>query len=132
MPKNPKNWWKLMKIANIVIEILHNFWTTWINSIKFSGKMCLMIIIKVRKKQGFTLSLEDTFLKNRREGSIWLLSPPPAPPSRFRVKIIWLSFINSLWFSLGLTTSNLVCSSWFILFYFQVGLLLNNVYNFKN
>ena len=30
---------------------------------KFSGKMCLMIILKVTKNQGFTLSLEDTFFE---------------------------------------------------------------------
>ena len=29
---------------------------------KFSGKMCLMIILKVAEKLGFILSLEDTFL----------------------------------------------------------------------
>ena len=49
-----------MKIANIDKEILHIFWTTWGISMKFSGKMCLMIILKVTKNQGFTLSLEDT------------------------------------------------------------------------
>ena len=30
---------------------------------KFSGKMCLKIILKVTKNQGFTLSLEDTFFE---------------------------------------------------------------------
>ena len=30
---------------------------------KFSGKMCVMIILKVRKNQGFTLSLEDIFFE---------------------------------------------------------------------
>ena len=30
---------------------------------KFSGKMCLMIILKVTKNQGFALSLEDTFFE---------------------------------------------------------------------
>ena len=30
---------------------------------KFSGKMSLMIILKVTKIQGFTLSLEDTFFE---------------------------------------------------------------------
>ena len=43
-----------------------------------------MIILKVRKKQGFTLSLENTFWKNHRGiGSNW-----PAFPSFFRVKLI--------------------------------------------
>ena len=30
---------------------------------KFSGKMSLMIILKVSKNQGFTLCLEDTFFE---------------------------------------------------------------------
>ena len=36
-----------------------------------------MIILKVTKNQGFTLYLEDTFLKNHRE-------KPPPPPSPLR------------------------------------------------
>ena len=32
---------------------------------KFSGKMCFEIILKVTKNQGFTLSLEDTFFDKR-------------------------------------------------------------------
>ena len=43
---------KLMKIANIDREILHIFWTTWGNSMKFSGKMCFKIILSL-KKPGF-------------------------------------------------------------------------------
>ena len=35
---------------------------------KFSGKMRLMIILKVSKNQGFTLSLEDTFFEKPQEG----------------------------------------------------------------
>ena len=50
-----------MKIADIDREILHNSKTTRGISIKYSGKMQLMIILKVTKNQGFTLSLEDTF-----------------------------------------------------------------------
>ena len=30
---------------------------------KFSGKMCFKMILKVTKKQSFTLSLEDTFFE---------------------------------------------------------------------
>ena len=30
---------------------------------KFSGKMCLMIILNVTENHGFTLSLEDTFFE---------------------------------------------------------------------
>ena len=57
-----------MKLANIDRDILHDFWTTWGISMKFSGKMWLRIILKVTKNQGFTLSLEDTFLKNPQGG----------------------------------------------------------------
>ena len=42
---------------------------------KFSGKMCLMIILKVRKNQGFTLSVEDTFFEKLQGGQI---DSPPA------------------------------------------------------
>ena len=42
---------------------------------KFSGKMCLMIILKVTKDQGFTLSLEDTFFENP-QGVEVKLTPP--------------------------------------------------------
>ena len=52
-----------MKIANIYGEILHIFWTTWGISMKFSEKMWLMIILKVTRTKGFTLSLEETFFK---------------------------------------------------------------------
>ena len=63
-----------MKIANIDREFFHIFWTTWGNSMKFSGKMYLKIILKVTKTQGFTLSLEDTFFEK------------PQGVGRFRVK----------------------------------------------
>ena len=46
-------------MANTDRKLLHIFWTTWGNSIKFLGKMWLMIILKVTKSQGFTLSLEN-------------------------------------------------------------------------
>ena len=44
---------------------------------KFSGKMCFDTILKVKKNQGSTLSLEDTFSKktHRRWG-------PFDPPGR--------------------------------------------------
>ena len=51
---------------------------------KFSGKVCFKIILKVTKNQGFTLSLDDTiFEKPQGEeegGGVKLI-----PPSRFRV-----------------------------------------------
>ena len=53
---------------------------------KFSGKMYRMIILKVTKKQGSTLSLEDTFFEKPQEvgGQI------EPPSSRFRVKNLLL------------------------------------------
>ena len=68
MSKNPKNWRKLMKIANIDREFLYIFWTTRENSMTFSGKICFKIILKVTKNQGSTLSIENTFFKKPLEG----------------------------------------------------------------
>ena len=36
---------------------------------QFSRKMCLKIILKVTKNQGFTLSLEDTFFEKPQGGN---------------------------------------------------------------
>ena len=72
-----------MKIANIDREILHNIWTTWWISMKFFGKMCLMIILKVTKNQGLILCLEDTIFKKPQEGV------KLTPTSHFRIKIIY-------------------------------------------
>ena len=44
---------------------------------KFSGKMCLKIVLKVTKNQGFTLSLEDAFFEKPLGGKIDPSSPPP-------------------------------------------------------
>ena len=46
---------------------------------KFSGKMCPKITLKVTKNEGFTLSLEDIFFEKPQGSQI-------DPPSRFRVK----------------------------------------------
>ena len=69
-----------MKIANIDREILHIFWTTWGTSMKFSEKMWLMVILKVRKNQPFSLSLEDTFFEKPEgeKGGGGLNWPPAA------------------------------------------------------
>ena len=75
--KNLKNWLKLIKIANIDRKSLHNFWKTWGISMKFVGKTCLMIILKVTKNHGFTLSLEDTFFKKPQLGGQIKPLPPP-------------------------------------------------------
>ena len=37
---------------------------------KFSGKMCFKIILKVTKNQGFILSLEDKFFEKPQVGGI--------------------------------------------------------------
>ena len=55
-----------MKMINIDEENLHIFRTTWENSKKCSGNMCRMIILKVTKIQGFSLSLESTVLGNMK------------------------------------------------------------------
>ena len=67
-----------MKTVNIEDESLHNFWTTWRITMKFSGNMCLKIL-KVTKS--FTLSLKSTFLEKLQGGPI-----DPPLPSLFSVK----------------------------------------------
>ena len=44
---------------------------------KFSGKMCLEIILKVTKNQGFTLSLGDIFFEKPQWGKGFKSDPPP-------------------------------------------------------
>ena len=59
---------------------------------KFSEKMCIKIILKVTKNQGFTLSVEDTFFKKPQRGGAgeW----GGGSPSRFRVKLNQLKIKN--------------------------------------
>ena len=76
MSKTQKNWGNLTKIANIGRELFHTFWTTWGNSMNFSGKMCFKIILKVSKNRVLTHSLEDAFFE-KPEGGV-NLTPPPA------------------------------------------------------
>ena len=106
MSKNPKNGWKLMKIANIDREFLHVFWTTWANSMNFSGKMCFKIILKVSKSHGSTLSIEDAFFKKPQGGGVNLI-PHPYPtlhsPGRLGLNILknlimHLSMFNHFFF----------------------------------
>ena len=51
---------------------------------KFSEYMLLMIILKVTKKQGFNLSLENTLLEKPQE---WVKLNPLPSPSLFTVKL---------------------------------------------
>ena len=53
-----------------------------------------MILLKVTKKQGFTLSLEDTFFK-KLQGT----PPPHPPPGRFRVKGPCFALLSFLTFA---------------------------------
>ena len=62
MSKIPKKWWKQLILKDKI------FWITCENSMRFLGKMWLMIILKVAKKQRFTLSLENTFLEKPHKG----------------------------------------------------------------
>ena len=67
-----------MKIANIDREILHDFWTTWGISMKLSGKMYFMIILKFTINQGFTLCLDNTIFKKPQGGGGGQTDPAPA------------------------------------------------------
>ena len=59
-----------MKIDENIIDrkSLNIFWTTWGISMKSSGEMWLMIMLKLTEKQGFTLSLVDTFSEKSSRG----------------------------------------------------------------
>ena len=66
-----------MRITNADVENLHIFWTIGIISMKFSWKICLIIILKVTKNEGLVLSSEDAFYeKSQDEGS--QIDPLPA------------------------------------------------------
>ena len=56
--ENIKTSKKSVKVVNIERENLFTLWT-----IKFAGKIWLMIILTVTKKYGFTISLENIFLE---------------------------------------------------------------------
>ena len=61
---------------------------------KFSGKMCHIMILKVTRNHGFTHFLEDTIFEKPQGGQI---DPPPTPPthpSRFRVKGVNFVFLK--------------------------------------
>ena len=64
---------------------------------KFSGKMCLMIILKVTKNQGFTLFLEDTFFE-KPQGGGGQIDPPAVLGLKFVIAFKFLD-IDFLQFS---------------------------------
>ena len=72
---NVKKSKKLIKIVNTGEDYLHIFQTTTGIFMKLSRKMCLMIILKVTKNHGFTLSLENAVLQKQQGGQT---DPPPA------------------------------------------------------
>lgn len=51
-----------IKTVNIDKENLYAFQKTWGTSMKFSGKMWVLIILEIPKNQIFTLSLGNTVL----------------------------------------------------------------------
>ena len=51
-------------------ENLHICWTCWGISMKFSGKMSLIIILKLTKNQHSNRSLKSTFLEKPQGGQI--------------------------------------------------------------
>ena len=74
---NNKKFEKLMKIVDLDGENLQIFWITWgKTSMKFSGKMRLLIILQVTKNQGFTLSLEYAYFEKPQ--GVKLTCPPLA------------------------------------------------------
>ena len=88
---------EMMKIANFGGEILHISWKTWGISMKFSGKMWPIIILKVTKNQDFTLSIEERFFERPQEVSqIDCPPPPPALPSIAVLELIILPHCNKI------------------------------------
>ena len=57
---------KMIKIVNTGEENLYIFRTTWGILMKFSGKISLMIILKITKSQGFNPSLENAVLEKQQ------------------------------------------------------------------
>ena len=68
---------------------------------KFSGKMCFKIILKVTKKQDFNLSLQDTFFEKPQGGV--KLNPRP---SCFMVNNMQINFKNMIYEKLNLNALN--------------------------
>ena len=92
-----------MKIVNIDGENLH---ISWGISMKFSEKMRLLIILKVKENQDFTLSLEDTFSVKPQGGRPWgwgARELTSIPNSLLRVK----QHLSKTWGSIHEKSSNI-------------------------
>ena len=82
---------QLMKKGNVQRINLHTFSTSWESSMKFSGKMWLMIILKVTKNQGFTLSLQQNHIFGKTTGGAAFLGLSAV--KRIVNMMWWLKFI---------------------------------------
>ena len=89
---NVKQFEKLTKIVNTQEDNLHILCTSRKISTKFSGKVWLMIVLKVTKKQGFTLSLKNTFWVEIPQVDI-KLTPTPATPQPFSGECIYFHMV---------------------------------------
>ena len=69
--ENVKKSKKLIKLDNTDEENFHIFQTILGISMKLSGKTCLMIILKVTKKQSFIPPLENTVLEKQHGDQIY-------------------------------------------------------------
>ena len=70
---NVKKYKNLMKIVIIDEENLHIFRNIWKISMQLSGKICLMITLKVTEKQAFTLSLSRKYSFEKTTGWVKLI-----------------------------------------------------------
>ena len=77
---------KLTKVVNIEEENLHIFWTTKGISMKFTGKMWLMIISKVKKEGLHPFSEKHIFGKSTEGWGGGLVTLIHWSPTLFRVK----------------------------------------------
>ena len=66
---------------------------------KFSGKMCLKIVLKVTTNQGFTISLEDTFFRNTTGGG---QTDPLTVLGLKRYTMLYLKSLTFLFIALGI------------------------------
>ena len=137
---------KSMKIFNIEVEDLYISWMTWGISVEFSGKMWLIITLKVTKNQGFTLSLENKFWK---KNTGWGGGASDWPP-RFLVFFMNIAsnvtyvllntynhnyaethFIFSIFVSMPTPRSIYVISMWSIFIFSLIFIVINLIISFK-
>ena len=104
-----KNSKKLTKILHINEENLHIFRMNWGISMNFSEKVWFMMILKVTKKQGFTLSLSRKDSLEKEQG--WGGGGQIDPPSLFRVKSVSLEQMFSYTFAKTIL-SKMNCLLW--------------------